>query len=551
MGVTSDVAGGPAATGDVRLGREAFARRSWAAARELLLPVDQPTLTAEDLHSLATAAYLVADRDTALAAWQRAFQLHTAAGDPRAAALDAHWLAFVYFHLGNQAVAGGWVARGHRLLDGEPDAVEHGFYGIHEFFSHLGAQDFAGAGACSERILQIGRRWGNADLIAFGLMSGGRMLIYSGRVPEGVALLDEAMVGVASGEVSPIVSGETYCSLIEACQELSDYRRMSEWTEALTTWCGDQPDLVPFTGQCAVHRGQILRNQGSFVPALEELALAAERYAANGLEAATGLALYERGEVLRTQGDLDGAEAAYTAAAPHGYEPQPGLSLLQLARGRTAAAVAAARRLASEPTDPVARARRLPAIVEILLAGGEVGEARVAADDLVDLASGFCCDAVTAAAAHWAGTVSLAEGDASGALPQLRRAWKLWIDLGARYDAAWARTRIGLALRALGDEASATSELTVAARTFAELGAGPAGRAVSGWLVPASLPDGLTAREVEVLRLVATGQSNPQVAAALFLSEKTVARHLSNIFAKTGVTSRTAAATYAHQHDLA
>ncbi|HEX5428380.1 MAG TPA: response regulator transcription factor, partial [Pedococcus sp.] len=174
-----------------------------------------------------------------------------------------------------------------------------------------------------------------------------------------------------------------------------------------------------------------------------------------------------------------------------------------------------------------------------------------AADDLVGLASGFCCDAVTASGAFWSGTVSLAEGDASSALPQLRRAWKLWIDLGARYDAAWARARIGLALRALGDEGSATSELTVAARTFAELGAGPARQAVADLLVPASLPDGLTAREVEVLRLVATGQSNPQVAAALFLSEKTVARHLSNIFGKTGVTSRTAAAAYAHQHDLA
>jgi DNA-binding NarL/FixJ family response regulator len=338
--------------------------------------------------------------------------------------------------------------------------------------------------------------------------------------------------------------------MIEGCQEIADYRRMSEWTEALTQWCANQPDLVPFTGQCAVHRGQIQRARGQFQAALDELALALERYAANGMGPAVGLVLYERGEVLRTLGDLDGAEAAYEDAATYGLEPQPGLSLLWLARGRNDAAVSSAYRLLEDAHDPVTRSRRLGAIVEILCSAGQHEDARPPAAELLDIAAGFGCQALTASASYAAGLVSLAaDDDPTAALDHHRRAWKSWIDLGARYDAARARVQIARSLSALGDTVSARSELSVAQRTFAELGTEPARREVEQLLDPA-LPDGLTAREVEVLRLVAAGHSNPQIAAQLFLSEKTVARHLSNIFGKTGVTSRTAAATYAHGHDL-
>jgi ATP/maltotriose-dependent transcriptional regulator MalT len=537
--------------GELLQGRDAFARSAWAEARELLSAANPAALSAEDLGALATAAYLVGDRDGALRALQQAFHLHEAAGDNLAAAMDVHWIAMVHMTSGNTAVGGGWAARGLRLLEGEPDDAEaRGFYAIHEFFQHLGTGDVQQAGACAERVFALGKRWGNGDLVAFGLMSQGRLMIYSGRVAEGTALLDEAMVGLAAGEVSPRVSGEIYCSMIEACQEISDYRRMVQWTDALTRWCDAQPDLVTFTGQCAVHRGQILRSHGEFSAALAELALASQRYALLGQDPAAGLALYERGEVLRIQGDLAAAEAAYTEARTYGHEAEPGRSLLCLAQGRRDAAAASARRLLGEPDSPVHRAQRLPAVIEILLAGDDVADARVAVDELVGIASAFGCDAVTATSAYWAGAVSLAEGDPSGALTQLRRAWKLWIDLGARFDAAWARTRIGQAMRALGDEESALSELAVAQRTFAELGAKPSEHEV-GRLLARTLPDGLTAREVEVLRLVAHGQSNPQIAAALFLSQKTVQRHLSNIFGKIGVTSRTAAGAYAFEHDLA
>ncbi len=456
----------------------------------------------------------------------------------------------VFFMRGEPAVGGGWVARAHRLLEAEPeDARERGYLLIHDMFQLLGAGQFGAAAATCERIDEFGRRWNDADLVAFGNVGQGRCLLLLGEVREGLARLDEAMVALTTGEVSPIMAGHVYCTMIEGCQEIADYERMTQWTDALVRWCEDQPGLIAFTGQCAVHRGQILRAHGSFREALDELALAAERYAANAMDPAIGLAMYERGEVLRTLGDLDGAEAAYEDAARWGCEPQPGLALLSLARGRTTAAVASVRRLLDEAHDPVSRSLRLGAAVEVLAAAGELDDAQQAAEELGTLAATFGSAAVTAKASYAAGLVALARGDPAESLTQFRRSWRGWIELGARYDAARARVRIALALRALGDAVSATSELSVARQAFTELGTEPARREVER-LLATGLPDGLTPREVEVLRLVARGQSNPQIAGELFLSEKTVARHLSNIFTKTGVTSRTAAAAYAHSHEL-
>jgi DNA-binding NarL/FixJ family response regulator len=536
---------------ELEAGREAYARREWEAAREHLTRVDPATLRADDLRALGAAAYLVGDHDGTVRALQRAHSLHVAAGDRLAAAYDAHQLAMLFTTTGDLAVGAGWVARAQRLVADQPDdAPIRGYLLNHDMFRHLFSGDFGAMLTSCDRMEQLGRQHADPDLVTSALCGAGRALMYLGRVPEALARLDEAMVGLATGEVTPITAGHAYCTMIEGCQEISDYPRMSEWTEALAKWCEDQPGLVAFTGQCAVHRGQILRAHGFFQDALDELALATERYTANHMDAASGLALYERGEVLRTLGDLDAAEAAYDAAAGWGHEPQPGLSLLWLARGRGSTAVAAVRRLLDEAHDPVTRSRHLAPAVEVLCAAGELDESDRASVELGSIAESFGCQALNATASYAAGLVALARDDPAGSLTHLRRAWKLWIDLGARYDAARARVRIALALRALGDTVSATSELSVAQRTFAELGAEPARREVER-LLATGLPDGLTSREVEVLRLVATGRSNPQIAAALFLSEKTVARHLSNIFTKTGVTSRTAAATYAHDHDLA
>ena len=321
---------------------------------------------------------------------------------------------------GEPAVGAGWVARAERLVEDESaDAAIRGYLLIHEMFQRLFSGDLAGMLACCERIEQIGRARADPDLVTFALSSSGRALLYLGRVREGLARLDEAMVGLTTGEVSPIMAGQIYCSMIEGCQEISDYERMTQWTEALTRWCDDQLGLVAFTGQCAVHRGQILRARASFHEALDELALAIGRYRANGMDPAVGLAMYERGEILRTLGDLDGAAAAYDEAAISGHEPQPGLSLLWLAHGRTAAAATGIRRVLDEARDPVARSRRLGPAIEILCTAGALDEAERASTELGSIAESFGCAALTATASYAAGLVALARDDPGGSLTHL------------------------------------------------------------------------------------------------------------------------------------
>ncbi len=538
---------------ELALGRQAFEERAWATAYQRLAALDPDALAEQDRIALATAAFLSGDREAADRAYQESYRHHVDSGSTLAAARDTFWLGMLHNTTGNPAVGGGWVARGARLLqDAPPDAVEHGYQAVHEMFRHIFSGEFPAALELSERVAEAGRRCGEANLVALGLSCQGRILIYGGRVREGLALLDEAMVGLTDPDVSPIIAGNAYCAMVEGCQEVADYRRMTEWTTLLTRWCQTQPELVPFTGQCAVHRAQIMRSRGALPEALDELELALARYVAEGGTAAAGLAHYERGEVLRAQGDHAGAEAAFDEADAFGRDPQPGRALLALAKGRVPTAVAMVRRLLEETADPVHRSAHLPAAVEVFLAAADVDAARQAAEDLAALAGAFGCEALEAAGAYAVGSVRLHEGGAeaaSEALPSLRQAWKLWIDLGARYEAAWARVRIGVACRTLGDEDTALSELAVAGRTFAEIGAEPA-RAEAERLSGRDLPDGLTAREVEVLRLVASGRSNPQIAEDLFLSQKTVQRHLSNIFGKAGVTSRTAAAAYAYEHGL-
>jgi DNA-binding CsgD family transcriptional regulator len=481
---------------------------------------------------------------------QRAYQIHLDADDILAAVRSAFWLALVLLTTGESAVGGGWLARAQRLLQDVPnDVVERGYVLVDLMFAHIMAGEFPSAHERAVEITDYGQRFNDADLLAMGMSSQGRLVLYAGQVPEGLALLDEAMVCIATGVVSPIFAGHVYCSMIEACQEISDFGRAAEWTVALASWCDEQPGLVPFTGQCAVHRGQIMRLRGAYDEALEEFAKAVQRYVEADTAAAAGLAMAERGDVLRLRGQFDAAEAAYTEALGYGHEPQPGLALLWLAQGRVAAAVAAIKRLLAEPRDPVHRSQLLPAATEILLAAGETDLATDSSTELSEIAAGFGCAALRAMASRAAGHVALTRGDHAGAIPGLRRAGQLWNELGAPYDAARCAVLLGRALRALGDEDSAVAQLAEAHRTFAALGAGPAEREAAALLHPCA-PGGLSAREVEVLRLVAAGKTNPEIAAALFLSEKTVARHLSNIFAKIDVTSRTAAAAFAFEHRL-
>jgi DNA-binding CsgD family transcriptional regulator len=531
--------------------RADYERGDWAAALTGWRDVAPDTLGADDLMRLGTACWLSGRYDDCVEAMQRAFQIRSEAGEAPGAARAAGLLGVASAFAGQPAVAGGWEARLDRVLDelGQ-DVVERGYRAMLQMLRHIGAAEWPAAAESAAVIGEYGRRFRDPDLIAMGLCAQGRMTLHTGRVPEGLALFDEAMVGIAAGEVSPIFAGSVYCTMIEGCQEVSDFGRAAEWTAALTRWCAKQPGLVPFTGQCAVHRGQIMALTGAWSQALEEFDAAARRYQAVGSSDAIGLALNERGDVLRRLGEYDAAEDCYEQASSHGYEPQPGLALLWLTRGRTRAALAAVRRLLAEREDLVNRSQLLPAAIEVLVEAGDHDQATTLTGELDRVAAGFGCAALRARAAYAAGHVQLATGDPAGALPYLRKSVQAWQGLGCPYEIARCQVLLGRALRALGDEDSAVAELKAAIATFDKLGATPSRREAEQLLRPA-LPGGLTAREAEVLSLVATGRSNLQIAEALVLSEKTVARHLSNIFTKIGVTSRTAAAAYAFEHGLA
>ncbi|CAN5196628.1 LuxR C-terminal-related transcriptional regulator [soil metagenome] len=448
--------------------------------------------------------------------------------------------------------ATGWLGRAQRLIEREgQECVEQGYMLMPVVFEHEAVGDYEGASATAAAAAEIGERFGDADLFALAVHAQGDLLVKAGRVREGLSLLDEAMVAVTAGELSPIVTGIVYCGVILACEQVYELRRAQEWTAALARWCEQQPDLMAFTGRCMVHRAQLMQLHGAWGDALDEAGRAGRRFEQAMNQAAAASACYLRGEVHRLRGELAPAEVAYREASQLGFEPQPGWALLRLAQGNADAAAAAIRRVMGETTDRLRRASLLPAFVEIMLAVGDLGEARESCDELGDLAKEFESSMLRAMHSHGRGAVELAAGDAGAALVSLRHAAQEWQELEAPYEAARARVLVGQACQALGDEDAFALELDAARGTFEELGAALdvasvdllAGR-------PEASTHGLTPRELEVLRLVATGKSNRDIAAALVISEHTVARHVQNIFTKLGVPSRTAAGAFAFEHDL-
>jgi DNA-binding CsgD family transcriptional regulator len=444
------------------------------------------------------------------------------------------------------------MARARRLLDdAQLDCVEQGYLLFPVGLQRLVEGDAAAAAASFDEATRIGGRFGDPDLLALGRLGLGGARLAEGETAAGVALLDEAMIAVEAGEVSPTVAGIVYCAVIEACQEIYDLRRAQQWTASLTRWCAAQPDLVPYRGQCLVHRSEIMALHGAWPDAMDEARQAAKRLTAPPGQPAAGLAFYQQGELHRLRGELTRAEDAYHQASQWGRDPQPGLALLRLAQGQVDTAAAAIRRVVDEASDFVSRSRLLPAQVEILLAAGDVKAASAAAGELARLAEGLGAPFLTAVAAHAQGAVLLAEGDPRAALAVLRGAWLAWQELEVPYEAGRVRVLIGLACRELGDQDGAKMELDAARWVFHQLAAAPdlarvealSGKAAGG-------PGGLTARELQVLRMVAAGETNKAIAAELFVSGRTVDRHMSNIYAKLGVSSRAAATAHAYQHGL-
>lgn len=535
-------------------GRDAFLRRGWTDAYMLLAAADSDApLPPEDLERLATAAYLIGKDAESAEIWTRAHQEFLGRGAVARAARCAFWLAFGLMHQGERARAGGWITRARELLDNaRQDCVEQGYLLLPIALQRVFAGDAAGAYGMFCQAAEIGDRFGDRDLIALARHSRGRVLIRMGEIRDGVGLLDEAMITIDAGEVSPLVVGDVYCSVIEGCLEVFDLRRAQEWTAALTRWCEAQPDLVPYRGQCLVRRAEILQLRGAWPEAIEAARQACERLLQPSPQPASGAAFYQYGELHRLRGEFSQADEAYRQANRYGRTPQPGLALLRLAQGQSETATAAIRLVVDEARGTETRSRLLPANVEIMLAAGDIQAARMAADELASLAGDLDAPLLTAVAAQARGAVQLAEGDARAALPILRQAWTGWQEVDAPYDAARVRVLIGLASRDLGDVEAAEMEFDAARWIFQQLGARPdltRVEALSRALKPAPA-GGLSAREMQVLRLVARGNTNREIASALFISERTVERHLSNIFNKLDLTSRSAATAYAYEHQL-
>jgi DNA-binding CsgD family transcriptional regulator len=539
---------------ELERGRESYARRAWSDAFESLSRADEATaLGAHDLQLLGTAAFLLGRMDDFIAIIERAHHAYVEEGDALAAARCGFYLGVNLSIRGEIARASGWFGRAQRLVDREGrECAEQGYLLLPGAMRQLMTGNYADAEHAAAAAAERGDRFGDVDLLALALHIQGMSLIKQARVEEGLSLLDEAMLAVTSGEVSPVVTGVVYCGVIAGCEEIYDVRRAQEWTEALSRWCAEQPDMVGFTGRCLSHRAGIMQLRGAWGDALEEARRARVRCEQAMNDAAAGMAFYQQGELHRLQGDFAAAEAAYRDASRCGHEPQPGLALLRLAQGDDGAAAAAIRRALGETTDPLRRTRLLPAWAEIAVAVDEVEEARRAVDELVETGARFESAMLRAVAAHARGLVELAEGDASGALGALRQACGIWQELDAPYETARTRMLIGSACRALGDDDTAALELEAATTVFERLGALPdlaRAESLSGRAGTADT-HGLTARELEVLRLVAAGKTNRDIAASLVISEHTVARHVQNIFTKLGVSSRTAATAFAFEHRL-
>jgi DNA-binding CsgD family transcriptional regulator len=536
---------------NLRRGREFFDRRAWGEAQAMLAAAERDSpLKGEDLERLAVAAYLLGHEEAADEAWTRGHHAYCALGEVERASRCAFWVGVGLLERGDIARASGWLARARRVLGADRDSVEQGYLLIAAGLRCLQEADYAAAAELGRQATEIGERFADRDLVALGRNGQGRALIRQGESREGIALLDEVMVAVTVGDLTPIVMGDVYCSVISACHEIFDLGRAQEWTAALGRWCAEQPDLVPYRGQCMVRRAEIMQLQGAWPDAMDEA-----RRACTWLSrppGRAGAAFYQQAELHRLRGELEPADEAYREASRLGRNPQPGLARLCLAQGRGDVAAGMIRAALQEAREMRARPRLLAAAVEILIAVGEVSAARSAAEELSGIAGQLGGPFLAATDAHATGATLLAEGDAGGALRSLRQARTIWSSLDAPYDAARAGVLIGIACRQLGDEETATVELDSARVVFERLGAAGDLLAVTRLArgPSPSRSNGLTAREVQVLRLVATGKTNRSIAADLRISEKTVARHLSNIFTKLDLSSRAAATAYAFRHDL-
>ena len=522
----------------------------WEAAYTRMCGRDEAAaLTDGDaLEMFATCAYMTGREDAYIDLMGRAFDAHAQADAPLRAARAAFWIGLTLMFRGETGLGGGWLARAETLVgDHGGPCAESGYIMLPRVEASFGAGDNQAAERIATEALAIGEKSGDADLAAIARHLVGRARMALGDIPGGLSAMDETMVATTEGRLSPIVTGLIYCSVIEACQRYQALRRASEWTEALSSWCAEQPELVAFTGRCLVHRSEILLFDGRWPEAETEARAAARRLAEGPAKHHAGPAFYQQGEVHRLQGRFEAADESYRAASALGFDPQPGLALMRLQQGRLQAAGAAIRRALAASDAPTLRMRLLPAAFEIALAAGDRAAATASCTEMEELAQTYASDAVAARVAEMRGDLGLTEGDAGLALRCYARAAALWREMQAPYQLCRVRQKTARACAMLGDAEGGLAEAQAALEGFARLGAEPDRKAVEAVMrqCDPARPAILTPRQTEVLTMIAAGLTNREIAARLGLSERTVDRHVSDILTRIDVPTRAAAVAFA------
>lgn len=523
------------------------------ACVEFLATDAEHELDVENLELLAEAAQLTGRHIEAVSALERVYTLRASAADLPAAATAAFWLYSEFLFAGEFSRANGWMSRLRELAERLAEDEEPGWLGIAAAHRCIGQRRYDDARAALTGALTQGRERGDVDLESFAILLTARSLLLAGRLDEGLGRMDDAMLRVTGGQTSPRMTGMLYCAAIGTCeQEAWELARAQEWARALERWMASLPTVFggAFLDNCRVYRAALKRHRGQLAEARQELEEAARNLADGPGVLVAGHACYELGEVHRLLGEDEAAELAYRRATSLGAGVQPGLALLRFRQGDIATAAQGLRRALAEATRAPERGRLLPALVTVSLAAGAPEEAQRALTELEQLARSMGGSALEAEVARVRGEIALADGCPEAALPDLRRSADAWRQLGALHETASIGVLIAHACRALGDEEGARLELESARESFARLGARRDLHAVGALLDTSSPGHGLSARELQVLQLVATGKTNRAIASELFLSERTVHRHVSSIFDKLGVRSRTEAATYAVEHRI-
>ena len=536
----------------LRSARDAHARRDWATAYDSLSQLRRlDQLGTDDLSALGDAAWWLGLIRETLEVCEECHDRYLAEGRLDRAAMAALESGFGWYLRGRPEIGAGWINRARRLLADQPAGLGHGLLLWMEVNERASAGDVTGTLEGSRQLQRMATDLDAPVLACFGLVAEGILAIRQGHTDRGFGLLDEAMLPVLAGRIPADWAGNLYCQMMALCHDLADVPRARRWTTAMEQWCDLLSSAVMIVGICRVHRAQLLRLEGAWDAAVHEATTATEELAELNVEAVAE-ALFELGEIHRLRGDLAAARSAYDASQQLGRDPRAGTALLLLAEGRDADSEAAIRQALAEESDAFRRARLLVARVQIDCGLRDVAGADAAATELQALADTYRSPGFRAWAALARGAASLVAGSAPEALIALRTALTTFQSMGATYDAAVVRSLMSRALASLGESVAAAAERDAADEVFLRLGATQRGtawvddRETAGEIAPG----GLTPREREIVCAVAEGMSNREVAARLVISEKTVARHLANIFLKLDVSSRTAAAAWAYREGL-